>query len=368
MSAPLRIHWRLPQRGEGTAITRSGQALLAETGLPDLENQIRFCREAEECGIDSLLVDFGWLKPDAIILSTALGLATSRIRLIIAYRSGLMSPTTFVQQLNTLSSLIDGRFSLNVVAGYSPEEQRAYGDFLPHDERYARTEEFLAICNDYWRRGRAECDGRYYRIEGGRLLATFVSSDEAIAPELLIAGTSEQARDLAVRQGTCWMMFAQPPDQIRAMSGPVLAAGKTIGIRAAIVVRPTREEALGAAREIVRQADPDASSRTGERHFIRGGTDSVSMSRTYDAAGDEWLTPYLWTGAVRVFGSSSLVLVGSPDEIVDALFEYRDAGVTQFIFSGWPKLEEMRIFGREVLPILRRRELEEAGARACASF
>lgn len=368
MNAPLRIHWRLPQRGEGTGITRSAQAGLRETGLPDLENQIRFCREAESHGIDSLLVDFGWLKPDAIILSTALGLATSRIRFIIAYRSGLMSPTAFVQQLNTLSSMIDGRFSLNVVAGYSPEEQRAYGDFLPHDDRYARTEEFLAVCNEYWRTGRAECAGRYYRIEGGRLLTPFVSSDGAIGPELLIAGGSVQARDLAVRQGTCWMMFAQPPEQIRAMAGPVLDAGRTIGIRAAVVVRPTRTEALAEARRIVAHSDPDAVSRGGERRFI-GGSDSVSMNRAYDAAASEWLTPYLWTGAVRVFGSSSLVLIGSPEEIADALFEYRDAGVTQFIFSGWPKLEEMLVFGREVLPILRRREADgESAARACASF
>jgi alkanesulfonate monooxygenase len=375
MNAPLRIHWRLPQRGEGTGITRSAQAQVAETGLPDLANQIRFCRQAEECGIDSLLLDFGWLKPDSIILATALGLATERIRFIIAYRSGLMSPTTFVQQLNTLSTLIDGRFSLNVVAGYSPEEQRAYGDALPHDERYARTEEFLSICNEFWRERRAERDGRYYHIEGGRLLTPFVSSDGAIAPELLIAGASDQARALAIAEGTCWMMFAQPPDKIREVSGPVLAAGRTIGIRAAIVVRHTREEALDAAREIVTRSDPDMASGKGERQFIANKTDSVSMGRTYDSAENEWLTSYLWTGAVRVFGSSSLVLVGSPDEIVDALFEYRDAGVTQFIFSGWPKLEEMRIFGREVLPILRRREAEETaahaengGARACASF
>ena len=366
MNAPLRIHWRLPQGGEGTGITRSAQGRTGDTGLPDLENQISFCRHAEDCGIDSLLVDFGWLKPDAMILSTALGLATTRVQFIIAYRSGLMSPTTFVQQLNTLSSMIDGRFSLNVVAGHSPEEQRAYGDFLPHDERYARTEEFLAVCNSYWHTGRAEVDGRYYRIEGGRLLTPFVSSAGAKGPELLIAGGSVQARDLAVRQGTCWMMFAQPPEQIRAMAGPVLDAGKSIGIRAAVVVRPTRAEALAAARRIVARADADASS-AGERRFI-AGSDSVSMNRAYDAAESEWLTPYLWTGAVRVFGSSSLVLVGSPDEIADALFEYRDAGVTQFIFSGWPKLDEMCIFGRDVLPILRRREAAETGARACASF
>ena len=101
-------------------------------------------------GIDSLLTDFGWSKPDPILLAAALGLRTSRVGFIVAYRLGLMCPTTFVQQINTLSHLIDGRVSINVVAGHSPEEQGYYGDFLPHDERYARTEEFLAACNRFW--------------------------------------------------------------------------------------------------------------------------------------------------------------------------------------------------------------------------
>ena len=50
MTAPLRIHWRLPQRGEGSGITRAAQGDTGETGLPDLERQIAFCREAETCG------------------------------------------------------------------------------------------------------------------------------------------------------------------------------------------------------------------------------------------------------------------------------------------------------------------------------
>jgi len=112
-----------------------------ETGLPDLNAQIQFCRTAELCGIDSVLTDFGFSKPDPILLAAALGLATKKVKFIVAYRSGLLCPTVFVQQLNTLSALINGRFSLNIVVGNSPEEQRYYGDYLSHDERYSRTEE-----------------------------------------------------------------------------------------------------------------------------------------------------------------------------------------------------------------------------------
>jgi hypothetical protein len=39
--------------------------------------------------------------------------------------------------------------------------------------------------------------------------------------------------------------------------------------------------------------------------------------------------------------------------------EYKDIGVSQFIIAGWPKLDEMIIFGRDVLPLVRKAEGNE---------
>ena len=103
-----RFHWRLLQGGETAEETRGAGWARRETGLPDLQPQVEFCRLAEECGMDGLLVDIGAAKPDPIVLSAALGLATDKINFIIAVRSGLLSPTLFVQQINTLSAMIDG--------------------------------------------------------------------------------------------------------------------------------------------------------------------------------------------------------------------------------------------------------------------
>ena len=119
---PLRFHWRLPYAGEISAVAMADQSSAPAIGLPDPDRQILFCRRAEECGIDSLLVDFGFAKPDPMLLAAILGQATEKIKFILAYRSGLFSPTMFVQQINTLSALIRGRILLNIVAGYSPEE------------------------------------------------------------------------------------------------------------------------------------------------------------------------------------------------------------------------------------------------------
>src|SRR5580765_6721329 len=186
----LKVHWRLLQGGERSAITRTTGSSETLTGLPDLEAQIDFCRKAEDAGIHGLLTDFGASKPDSIVLATALGLATSKIEFIIAYRSGLIAPTSFVQQINTLSALINGRLSLNIVAGHSPEEQAYYGDLLPHGERYARTAEFLDVCRALWgRSGPVTYRGRYYQTENARLNTPFVA-DQRSFPEIFIAGGS----------------------------------------------------------------------------------------------------------------------------------------------------------------------------------
>lgn len=340
--------------GETTGITRAAMYNRLETSLPDLEAQIHFCRCAEESGIDSLLTDFGFSKPDSILLAAALGMATEKINFIVAYRSGLLGPTVFVQQLNTLSSLIDGRFSLNIVAGHSPDEQRFYGDFLEHDERYARTEEFLSVCRALWQRnGPVTFRGKYYQVENARLNIPFVSKGRT-APEIFIGGSSPPAMRLAINHGTCWMRIADAPERVRPAILPALERGLEVGMRMAIIARPTREEAVRAAYSLIESLDPAAGDAEKENEFVKR-SDSMSIKTTYELE-REWLTSYLWTGAVRKIGAAGIALVGSPVEIASAIMEYREVGVRQFIFSGWPKLDEMIYFGKEILPLIREKE------------
>jgi alkanesulfonate monooxygenase len=352
----LRFHWRLPHGGEKFNATLASQTDLRAIGSPDLEAQVLFCRHAEECGIESVLTDFGFAKPDPILLAASLGLATEKIKFIVAYRSGLLAPTTFVQQLNTLSALIDGRFSLNIVAGYSPQEQRCYGDFLSHDERYERTDEFLTICRTFWeRKFEINFKGKYYEIENGGLGTPFVSSDR-LFPEIFVAGSSPPAQKLAVRQGTCWMRLADTPQSLRAAALSVRRQGIEVGLRMSVIIRPTREEACDAAYRMV----ADIGVKDSEDAFTTR-TDSESFKESYALAEAEWLNRYLWTGAVRAIGSTAIALVGTPDEVATAIMEYSAVGVSQFILSGWPKLEEMTRFGYEVLPLIREREAWSKG-------
>ena len=309
--------------------------------------------------MDSLLVDFGWSKADPILLAAALGLATEKIKLIVAYRSGLICPTSFVQQLNTLSHLIQGRFSLNIVAGHSPEEQRYYGDFLSHDERYDRTEEFLAVCNALWKREpEVNFQGSYYRIENGKLNTPFYSP-ERLSPEIYVAGNSRPARRVAITQGSCWMRFPESPERLQKEIEPVLESGKDVGLRCSIIACPTREEAIASAHALIKGIDPGFDDRAEEKQFA-GHSDALSVKSLHHAAESEWLTECLWTGAVRSHGPAAIALVGSPGEIASAMLDFKKIGISQFILSGWPKLESMMFFSREILPLVR--ALEDGAA------
>jgi alkanesulfonate monooxygenase len=352
---PLTFHWRLPHGGETSGSTMASQRSLPAIGLPDLEAQLNFCKHAEQCGIDSLLTDFGFAKPDPILLAATLGMATERIKFIVAYRSGLLSPTAFVQQLNSLSILIEGRFSLNIVAGYSPPEQRSYGDFLSHDERYERTDEFLSICHALWsRQGAVSFKGKYYHIENGDLSTPFISKDRA-SPKIFIAGSSPPAQRLALRQGTCWISLAEPPERVRKTAQSISRRGIEVGLRLSVITRSTRKAARDAAYSLIAQFDVQDRERK-----IVGTTDSRMIKQIYHLAESEWLTHCFWTGAVRYIGPTAVALVGTPEEVASAFLEYRESGVSQFVLSGWPKLEEMIRFGRDVLPIIREMETRSA--------
>jgi alkanesulfonate monooxygenase len=357
----MRFHWSMSSAGEKL---KGSNARAAVSAVPNLDVLGRFCRHAEECGIESLLTAFGFHRADPLVLATALGMQTSTIKFMVAVRSGIASPTLFVQQVNSVAAMTNGRICLNVVAGHTPEEQRYYGDFLAHDERYDRTDEFLSVCNAFWRGGgEVDFEGRYYRIEKGKLNLPFLAPDRG-GPEIFLGGNSEQAEQLAIRHAHCLWRLPDTPEKVAPRAKVLTAQGTEVGLLISLIVRPTHDEAVEAANAIVTELG-GKPKRTHEEFAKR--SDSVAFTSTYRLAeASEWLSPVLWAGAVPYMGAPAMALVGSPDEVAGALFEYRAAGITQFLFMGWPDFEEMTIFSRDVLPLVRERERMEAQVAAHA--
>jgi alkanesulfonate monooxygenase len=373
----------MPKGGEVGMKTAQETSRVATTkasspaALPDMEGWTRFARCAEDAGIESVLLSFSRYEPDTILIAGAVGQVATKLKFIVAYRMGLMQPATFVQQINTLSGVIDGRVSLNIVAGSSTIEQHGYGDFLDHDERYARAEEFLTVCRAFWANngdaaaaredqqrleheldrsdgnGEVNFTGKYCHVEKGRIYTPFQAPDRN-APEIYVSGHSEQAQHLALSVGSCYLRLIDTPEQLSSIVSHFRANGIEVCLRLCVVCRPTHEEALAAAASLL------PSEEVGrEERGILSRSDSKTLKDALAAADNVgWLNQNLWAGLVPYYGSSAMTLVGSPRELADAFLEYKRIGVTQFIISGWPKLDEMMIFGREVLPLVRAAELE----------
>lgn len=316
---------------------------------PDMEGWVHFARHAEEAGIESVLVALNHYEPDPLMISCALGRATKQLKFIAAYRSGLMQPTIFVQQINTLSGLIQGRVDLNIVAGSSTLEQHGYGDFLAHDERYARAEEFLAVCNAFWRgNGAVDFDGKYYRVERGTLNTPFLAPDRN-APEIYISGHSDASEQLAYSQGTCWLRVADTPEKLQPLVARVRERGIRVCLRLGLICRPTREEAVRAAKALL--PEDRQESTTALKDDSQMYKEGAAVARE-----DYWLNRSLWAGLVPHYGPVWTILLGSPKELAEAFLAYKQIGVSEFIMSGWPEIDEVNIFGREVLPLIRREE------------
>jgi len=356
LKGPMRFHWSLSQAGQKY---RRALAATAQTGLPPFEAQLALCRHAEQCGIDSLLIAIGFARPDPIVLSAALAMHTESAKFMVACRAGLVSLTLFVQQINTLSAVSNGRVHINLVAGHTPHELGYYGDFLEHDARYDRAEEFLAICRRFWNNaGPVTFRGRYYQIEGASLNPPFVSPTAA-APEIFLGGSSARAADLAARHASCLFLLAREPSQFREEAATLRESRTELGLLVSLIARPTRHEAVRAAEELI--APFGEETRDVHRNFARA-SDSVGFRSTYALAeGDQgsWRGECLWVGAVPYLGAPAIALVGSFDEVARALVEYKSNGVSQALFMGWPDLEEMTLFGFEVLPRVRELESKE---------
>ncbi|MCM0675146.1 LLM class flavin-dependent oxidoreductase [Micromonospora phytophila] len=357
----LRLHWCSPLDSGQQKATDKYQA-----GELDFDGIVDFAREADELGVDSLLMGISYHMPDPLPMIGALVRETSRVKFILAYRPGLLSPTLFAQVVNTVSWMSDGRISLNLVAGISPAEQAFYGDFLAHDARYARSNEFLDVLHRFWRgETPVTYHGEHYRIEEAELGLGYKGGGR---PEIYISGASGVAQQTAINFGDCWLRYGDTPEGIAEVTGPLLDKGCRVGIRMHVLARSTRAEALAALDEMM--VDPDEKHRAWVTDFV-AASDSEAVKNSFRlaaSASDDWLSPYLWSGAVAYRGGPALCVVGSYQEVADYLYAYKAAGVSQFIFSGWPTRDEMRIFYTNVAPLIRARERETISGSTSAAI
>ncbi|OIJ89924.1 alkanesulfonate monooxygenase [Streptomyces sp. MUSC 14] len=354
----LTFHWFLPTNGDSRHVVGGGHGSPATVSGQDRPPTVAYLsqitRAAEQLGFAAALTPTGAWCEDAWLTTAMVSQNSERLKFLVAFRPGSVSPTLAAQMASTFQRQSGGRLLLNVVTGGESHEQRAYGDFLDKDARYRRTGEFLHIVRQLWDGKSVDLDGEFLRVEDARL-----SRLPDPVPEVYFGGSSPAAGEVAARYADVYLTWGEPPAQVAAKVAWIraLAAehGRTprFGIRLHVITRDTAAKAWAEADRLLDGFDPE-TVRAVQAGLARSESEGQQRMLALHGGSRESLEihPNLWAGIGLVRGGAGTALVGSHDEVAERIKEYHALGIDEFVLSGYPHLEEAYWFGEGVLPRL----------------
>ncbi|MDQ0779397.1 alkanesulfonate monooxygenase [Streptomyces aurantiacus] len=359
----LTFHWFLPTNGDSRHVVGGGHGTPATVSGRDRPPTVAYlsqiARAAEDLGFVGALTPTGAWCEDAWLTTAMVSQHTERLKFLVAFRPGFVSPTLAAQMASTFQRQSGGRLLLNVVTGGESHEQRAYGDFLDKDARYRRTGEFLKIVRGLWEGGTVDLDGEFLKVEDARLARV-----PDPVPEVYFGGSSPVAGEVAAKHVDVYLTWGEPPAQVAEKIAWVRALaekeGRTVrfGIRLHVITRDTSEQAWAEAQRLLAGFDP-ATVQSVQAGLARSESEGQQRMLALHGGGRDGLEihPNLWAGIGLVRGGAGTALVGSHDEVAERITEYHRLGIDEFVFSGYPHLEEAYWFGEGVLPRLAARGL-----------
>ena len=361
------LHWFLPTNGDSRSDLSLGNAVgirgsRAREGstdrAPDVGYIGQIARSAEQLGFDAALTPTSSWCEDAWLMTAALTQVTERFRFLVAFRPGLTSPTLAAQMAATFQRVSGGRLLLNVVTGGDDAEQRRFGDHLGKVDRYARAGEFLAIVRALWAGEPVNFSGAHYEIVDAQI------NPAPVWPDLYFGGSSDAAIEVAAAQADVYLTWGEPPAAVAEKISRVRARAAELGrelrygIRLHVITRETSEEAWAEADRLLAGLDPEQITRAQATQRNSQSEGQRRMTALHNGqTGSLEVYPNLWAGVGLVRGGAGTALVGGHDEVCDRIAEYHEAGIHEFVFSGYPHLEEAYRVGEGVIPELRRRGL-----------
>ncbi|WP_029013210.1 LLM class flavin-dependent oxidoreductase [Niveispirillum irakense] len=313
----------------------------------------------EDGGFDRVLIAFHSRSPDSLVIAHQVAAQTSRLGLMVAHRPGFINPTVAARQFATLDHFSGGRAAVHIITGGSDEELRQDGDFTTKDERYARTSEYLDIVRQEWTSDRPfDYQGKFYKVE-----QAFGDVKPVQKPHIPIyfGGSSPAAIEVAGKHADIFALWGETLEQvgetIRAVRASAAKHGRTI--RFSLSLRPIladTEEAAWARAEAIRQRTIELRQKAGLAISGHTPPNAGSQRLLQTAAQGDRLDKRLWTGIAAVTGAqgNSTSLVGTPDQVAEALLDYYDLGVSTFLIRGFDPYQDALHYGRDLIPAFRR--------------
>jgi FMNH2-dependent dimethyl sulfone monooxygenase len=308
----------------------------------------RLARRSEEIGYDLTLVaelNLNDIKGvdapslDAWSTAAALAAVTKRLELMVAVRPTFHNPALLAKQAAGIDRIGGGgRLSLNVVSSWWAQEAAMYGvHFEQHDDRYARTAEWLEVVDRAWKEDHFSYEGKFYRVEDTVLQPKPLTKPR---PVIYAGGESEAAKELIATRCDAYVMHGDPPERVRAKVEDMSARRERLGL-------PPMKFGV-AAYSIVRDSEEEAQSELARITDVRQSAAGYNNYQQWLAGTQLEQQVSLEDYSVSNRGLRS-GLVGTPEKVAARVAEFEDAGVDLLLLQCSPQLEEMERFAAAVI-------------------
>jgi dimethylsulfone monooxygenase len=321
---------------------------VADEGMqPTWDYVRRLAQRSEKIGYDLTLVAELFLNDikgiDAPALdawSTAAGLAavTETLELMVAVRPTFHAPAMLAKQAANIDRISGGRLALNVVSSWWSDEARRYGvQFDKHDDRYARTAEWLHVVNEAWTAPRTTFTGKYYKVED---LVVEPKPVRSPRPVIYAGGESEAAKNLIATTCDAYVMHGDPPERIAEKIADMRRRRDAAGLP------PMRYGVAGYA--IVRETEKEARDEVARITDVKPGTPGYANYQDWltNTQLEQRVTLEEYSVSNRGLRSG---LVGTAEQVGERVAAFEKAGADLLLLQFSPQLEEMESFASKVI-------------------
>lgn len=308
---------------------------------------------ADKLGYRNILCPSSYqVGQDTWTFASAVAPQTEQINLLAAIRCGELWPPMLARSIASLDHILQGRLTINIISSNRP------GEHLDSQTRYQRSREVIEILKQAWTQQHIDYQGEFYNI---KLDTTdpIKPYQQNGGPLLYFGGYSPPGKDLCAEHCDVYLLWPDREENLRGhmedLTARAASYGRVIdyGLRVHMIVRETEAEAQAAARKLVSKLDDEfgAEIRNRAQDAKTLGVALQAQAREHSDA-EGYVEPHLWTGIGRARSGCGAALVGNPDQIVAKIQRYMDMGFRSFIFSGYPHVDECKLFARYVLPQL----------------
>lgn len=370
LEVPLKFAYWVPNVSGGLVVST-----IEQRTSWDFDYNKKLARIAEDSGFEYALTQTRYAasygadkQHEATSFSLALLAATERLKVISAVHPGMWHPGVLAKFIITADHISNGRAAVNIVSGWLKAEFENFGlEWLEHDERYVRTEEFIRVLRGLWTEQEYSQSGKYYNINEFTLNPAPVDVPGRAHPEIFFGGNSTAAQATAGRVADWYFSNGKDLEGFKDnIAGVVAAAGESgrgaaggpgslpfprFGLNGLVIARDSEKEARDTLREIVAKA---------HRPAVEGFRDAVQEAGPSTKDGKGMWADSTFEDLVQYNDGFKTQLIGTPEQIAQRIVEYKKIGVNLFLTGYLHFQEEVAAFGREILPIVRELEADLA--------